>query len=58
MQLCAADLTLEENRRILQNGQSKIDIDYRMAARKKTGWHSVEWRKERISKAKEQGHET
>ena len=57
MQQCAPDLTPEEDRRILQHGQSKIDIDYRMAARKKTGWHAVEWREERISKAKEQGHE-
>ena len=57
MKQCAPDLTPDENRRILQNGQSKLDIEYRMATRKKTGWHSVEWRKERVRKAKEQGHE-
>ena len=57
MQKCAPDLTPEENRRILRTGQSKTDINYRLHARRKTGWHSIEWRKERISKAKEQGHE-
>ena len=30
---------------------------YRVYARKKTGWHSFEWRKETIKEAKEQGHD-
>ena len=30
---------------------------YRVYARKKTGWHLFEWRKETIKEAKEQGHD-
>ena len=54
---CAPDLTPEQNRIILRNGTAAVDISYRVATRKKTGWHSAEWRKERIQKAKSQGHE-
>ena len=54
---CAPGYTGKQNFAKLRSGTHKNHVSYRLYARKKTGWHSAEWRAQRRKEAAEKGHD-
>jgi hypothetical protein len=56
LEKCAPGKTAQDNWQELRHGNEDDQVEYRIATRKKAGWHSEVWQRERTQQAKEQGH--